>query len=75
MKQDAWRKEVADIRTYLGEYGSRTPQRCTPNSTASRSGWSDRFKGTDGRCPSVLCRFPCRQNFVLTDIEKEVPTA
>jgi phosphoenolpyruvate carboxykinase (GTP) len=26
VKQDAWRKEVADIRAYLGEYGSRTPQ-------------------------------------------------
>ncbi len=25
VKQDAWRKEVADIRTYLGEYGTRTP--------------------------------------------------
>jgi phosphoenolpyruvate carboxykinase (GTP) len=26
VKQDAWRKEVADIRDYLGEYGSRTPK-------------------------------------------------
>ncbi len=26
VKQDAWRKEVADIRTYLGEFGARTPQ-------------------------------------------------
>jgi phosphoenolpyruvate carboxykinase (GTP) len=25
VKQDAWRKEVADIRSYLEEYGSRTP--------------------------------------------------
>jgi phosphoenolpyruvate carboxykinase (GTP) len=25
VKQDAWRKEVADIRNYLGEYGTRTP--------------------------------------------------
>jgi phosphoenolpyruvate carboxykinase (GTP) len=25
VKPDAWRKEVSDIRTYLGEYGSRTP--------------------------------------------------
>jgi len=25
VKQDAWRKEVADIRGYLGEFGSRTP--------------------------------------------------
>jgi phosphoenolpyruvate carboxykinase (GTP) len=26
VKPDAWRKEVADIREYLGEYGSRTPK-------------------------------------------------
>ncbi|MEO6078604.1 MAG: phosphoenolpyruvate carboxykinase (GTP) [Steroidobacteraceae bacterium] len=26
VKQDAWRGEVADIRAYLGEYGSRTPK-------------------------------------------------
>ncbi|MEO8316182.1 MAG: phosphoenolpyruvate carboxykinase (GTP) [Pseudomonadota bacterium] len=26
VKADAWRKEVADIRSYLGEYGARTPQ-------------------------------------------------
>jgi phosphoenolpyruvate carboxykinase (GTP) len=26
VKQDAWRKEVADIRKYLGEYGTRTPK-------------------------------------------------
>jgi phosphoenolpyruvate carboxykinase (GTP) len=26
VKQEAWRKEVADIRTYLGEYGARTPK-------------------------------------------------
>ncbi len=26
VKQDAWRKEVADIRSYLGEYGTRTPK-------------------------------------------------
>jgi phosphoenolpyruvate carboxykinase (GTP) len=26
VKADAWRKEVADIRDYLGEYGSRTPK-------------------------------------------------
>ncbi len=26
VKQDAWRKEVADIRAYLGEYGGRTPK-------------------------------------------------
>ncbi|HMA12948.1 MAG TPA: phosphoenolpyruvate carboxykinase (GTP) [Steroidobacteraceae bacterium] len=26
VKQDAWRREVADIRTYLGEFGSRTPK-------------------------------------------------
>jgi len=25
VKQDAWRKEVAEIRSYLAEYGSRTP--------------------------------------------------
>ena len=25
MKTEAWRKEVADIRQYLAEYGSRTP--------------------------------------------------
>jgi phosphoenolpyruvate carboxykinase (GTP) len=25
VKADAWRKEVADIRGYLGEFGSRTP--------------------------------------------------
>ncbi len=25
VKPDAWRKEVADIRSYLGEYGDRTP--------------------------------------------------
>jgi phosphoenolpyruvate carboxykinase (GTP) len=25
VKQDAWRKEVADIRDYLSEFGSRTP--------------------------------------------------
>jgi phosphoenolpyruvate carboxykinase (GTP) len=26
VKQDAWRKEVADIRAYLGEYGARAPK-------------------------------------------------
>ncbi|MET0292884.1 MAG: phosphoenolpyruvate carboxykinase domain-containing protein, partial [Steroidobacteraceae bacterium] len=26
VKPDAWRKETADIRNYLGEYGSRTPK-------------------------------------------------
>jgi phosphoenolpyruvate carboxykinase (GTP) len=26
VKQEAWRKEVADIRAYLGEYGTRTPK-------------------------------------------------
>ncbi|MBK6672025.1 MAG: phosphoenolpyruvate carboxykinase (GTP) [Proteobacteria bacterium] len=26
VKQDAWRKEAADIRTYLGEFGARTPK-------------------------------------------------
>jgi phosphoenolpyruvate carboxykinase (GTP) len=26
VKQDAWRKEVADIRTYLSEFGDRTPK-------------------------------------------------
>ena len=26
VKQEAWRKEVAEIRNYLGEYGARTPQ-------------------------------------------------
>ena len=26
VKPDAWRKEVADIRAYLGEYGERTPK-------------------------------------------------
>ncbi len=26
VKPDAWKKEVADIRSYLGEYGSRTPK-------------------------------------------------
>ncbi len=26
VKPDAWRKETADIRSYLGEYGSRTPK-------------------------------------------------
>jgi phosphoenolpyruvate carboxykinase (GTP) len=26
VKQDAWRKEVADIRAYLGEFGTRTPE-------------------------------------------------
>jgi phosphoenolpyruvate carboxykinase (GTP) len=26
VKQDAWKKEVADVRAYLGEYGSRTPR-------------------------------------------------
>jgi phosphoenolpyruvate carboxykinase (GTP) len=26
VKQDAWRKEVAEIRNYLGEYGTRTPK-------------------------------------------------
>jgi phosphoenolpyruvate carboxykinase (GTP) len=26
VKADAWRKEVADIRGYLGEYGARTPK-------------------------------------------------
>jgi phosphoenolpyruvate carboxykinase (GTP) len=25
VKPEAWRKELADVRTYLGEYGSRTP--------------------------------------------------
>jgi phosphoenolpyruvate carboxykinase (GTP) len=26
VKPDAWKKEVADIRSYLGEYGGRTPK-------------------------------------------------
>ena len=26
VKPEAWRQEVADIRSYLGEYGARTPQ-------------------------------------------------
>jgi phosphoenolpyruvate carboxykinase (GTP) len=26
VKPDAWRKEIADVRRYLGEYGSRTPK-------------------------------------------------
>jgi phosphoenolpyruvate carboxykinase (GTP) len=26
VKPDAWQKEVADIRSYLGEYGNRTPK-------------------------------------------------
>jgi phosphoenolpyruvate carboxykinase (GTP) len=26
VKQEAWRREIADIRNYLGEYGSHTPQ-------------------------------------------------
>jgi phosphoenolpyruvate carboxykinase (GTP) len=26
VKTDAWRKELADIRNYLGEYGARTPR-------------------------------------------------
>jgi phosphoenolpyruvate carboxykinase (GTP) len=26
VKPEAWKKEVADIRSYLGEYGSRTPK-------------------------------------------------
>ena len=26
MKADAWKKEVAEIRTYLGLYGARTPK-------------------------------------------------
>jgi len=26
VKQDSWRKEAADIRTYLGEFGTRTPK-------------------------------------------------
>jgi phosphoenolpyruvate carboxykinase (GTP) len=26
VKTDAWKKEVADIRAYLGEYGARTPR-------------------------------------------------
>jgi GTP-dependent phosphoenolpyruvate carboxykinase len=26
VKPEAWRKEVADVRTYLGEFGDRTPK-------------------------------------------------
>ena len=26
VKPDAWKKEVADIRSYLGEYGARAPK-------------------------------------------------